>query len=237
MTRQAVRTAPKVLKDVTAHLSNLQDILRNVEHEPELNTSAIRAQLDIIRTIILDLKQMLVDMVGLQQKSLLQQGIHALRYRTKDETSLWDVLKRLETSKLELAIRINVVHVEITRGVAQGVEKIEREARMERLERREHQDRLDQELRLQKTVQDAREEQVKWEARKNRSEAQVRLLLEDNLSEDDSNQFNGIFGFDNTWASTWAQVMGNKVVGKSMQKNLILGGTIPPQLLSELSRI
>lgn len=236
LSRQAVRTAPKALKDTKTRLSNLQDTVYEVENEPKLQKTAVRAQLEIIRDIILEFKEILATMVALQRRNPLRQSIYMLCHRPRDESLLCDILSRIYAAQIELAIRINVAHVEITREIAEGVGRIEREAREERIERQSAQDGHEEELRFKAIEQAVREEQTKWEVSKDRSEVRVRLLMEGNVSKDEASQSNGIYGFEDTQGSTSARIVENMATGKSIQTNFILGGPIPHQLLSGLFR-
>lgn len=118
-TRQAVRMAPKVLSDTKTQLANLADIIDDVERDTSLRTFKIFKQLNIIDSIATELNKILLSMAVLQRKSTLRQSLHAFIRRSRDEASLNDVLMRLEKAKAELAIRINVAHVGITRGIAE----------------------------------------------------------------------------------------------------------------------
>ncbi|RYP84833.1 hypothetical protein DL769_001096 [Monosporascus sp. CRB-8-3] len=155
MARQHVKAAPKVFNDTIAHISNLSDIIHDVEREPRLHTTQIHEQVRRIDAIVTELHQILAAMETRLRKSTLRQGLRALGRGTRDEAKLEDVLKRLESAKAELTLRINVVHVGLTGEIAeemgrfaQGAEagnntrKIENELLMEGNESWDHADQL-----------------------------------------------------------------------------------------------
>ncbi|KAI0550013.1 hypothetical protein F4679DRAFT_225458 [Xylaria curta] len=117
----SVKAAPKVLADTSAQLSNLSDIVLEIERESELRTPEIHAQLKIIRLIAAEVCKRLEVMTKLQQKSALRQGLRAWSRGPRDEAKLADVLRRLENAKAELVLRINLVHLSITGGIANEI--------------------------------------------------------------------------------------------------------------------
>ncbi|KAI1135115.1 hypothetical protein F5Y05DRAFT_182526 [Hypoxylon sp. FL0543] len=124
LARQSVRMGSKLLADISAQLSRLLDTIREVEQQPILQTPAIRAQLDVISHIADELQDVLEEMELLQKRSVLRQSLRALGHRTKDEAKLNDVLTRLEKAKVELGLRIDVVHVGATGKIVQGVQSL-----------------------------------------------------------------------------------------------------------------
>ncbi|KAI1756018.1 hypothetical protein F4782DRAFT_484532 [Xylaria castorea] len=119
--RDSVKAAPKILADTSAQLSNLSDIVLEIEREPELRTPEIHAQLNIIKFITTEVCQRMEIMTKLQRKSALRQGLRAWSRGSRDEAKLADVLRRLENAKAELVLRINLVHLSITGGIADDI--------------------------------------------------------------------------------------------------------------------
>ncbi|KAH8196098.1 hypothetical protein TruAng_009725 [Truncatella angustata] len=111
--------------------TNLQNILHDIQSSTELHTHAIHNQLEYICSIALELQKILMNMAILNRKSLLQQSLHALRRRSRDESRLNDVLLRLERAKFELLIQMNIIHIEKTGDISEGIQRIDLEARKE----------------------------------------------------------------------------------------------------------
>lgn len=187
--------APKVLADTKAQLTNLVDIIGEVERDPALRTPAIHTQLGLIDSVATELKQILQSMADLQRKSTLRQSLRAFIRRTKDEAALSDVLVRLEKTKAELTLRINVAHVGMTRGIAEhiGVSSVVKEAGPGRSSNTPEQQHL------------------------------YHLLLERNEAGQESVQMNGIIGFDNPKLAAKVNVTENKALGRSRQTNIVSG--------------
>lgn len=134
LVRQTVSTAPKLLHDLTVQSANLQNILHDIRSSTELHTTVIHSQLEYICSIALELQQILMNMATLNSKSLLRQSLHALGRRARDESRLSDVLLRLEKAKVELLIRINLIHIEKTGNISEKIQKIDLEARKGNIE-------------------------------------------------------------------------------------------------------
>ncbi|KAM0806760.1 putative NACHT-NTPase and P-loop NTPases N-terminal domain-containing protein [Seiridium cardinale] len=178
LARQSVRNAPKVLENTKTQLWSLLDTIDKIKCEEALHTSSICTQLVHIQEIVAELNHLLTSMEMRQCKSTLQQNLRALGRRQRDDAKLGDVVGRLQTAKDELALRISVVHVGITRAMLQPQD--------ERLRIEHH------------------------------------FKMEGNETYGESDQINGIFGFDASRVPTIAVVLNNSALGNSRQKNLIL---------------
>ncbi|KAK6073002.1 hypothetical protein SCUP234_06777 [Seiridium cupressi] len=134
LVRQTISTAPKLLHDLTVQSTNLQNILRDIQSSTELHTRAMHNQIEYICSITLELQKILMDMATLNRQSLLRQSLHALRRRTRDESRLNNVLLRLEKAKVELLIRMSIIHIEKSGGISEGIQRIDLGARKESFE-------------------------------------------------------------------------------------------------------
>lgn len=190
---EAVRAAPKAIRDTKSQLSNLIDTAHEVMHEPGLQVPTINAQLNVIYGITTELNQILKSMEELQRKSKMYQGMRALVKKQRDDGRLDDVLSRLESAKTELAIRIDVAHVKMTQVVSIGVQRIEHN--------------------VQTAIQRGSD----------RPEHQYGFRIEENRARDGSEQLNGIIGMGNLKVSTTASIYQNASEGHSKQRNIILG--------------
>lgn len=131
-----------------------------------------------------------------QRRSSIRRGFRALRLPGRDEAKLRDVLQRLENSKAELTLRVNVVHVGMTRGCVKGIERLVEGSNLS----------------------------------EKGSDGRNYFSLEGNKAADESDQLNGIAGMESLQAATTAKVTENHVLGKSRQRNLILGENSKSQL-------
>ena len=170
---------------------------------------------------MLELEKILEGMVAMQKQSRWRQNMHALHCREKEEANICRVLTQMERANLELVVRINLAHVAITRDMAKNIKSImtENEARSERLERQEGGNTLEAEQ------QEEEDEQKQQESKE--QEPRV-LIIEHNQATDEAHQFNGIVGLD---SPACAKIVENRSFGMGRQKNLILGGPMPPQFL------
>ncbi|KAI8950668.1 hypothetical protein F4801DRAFT_333380 [Xylaria longipes] len=182
--RDSVKTAPKVLADTSAQLSNLSDIVLEIEREPELRTPEIHAQINIIRLIATEVCQRLEVMTKIQHKSALRQGLRAWSRGPRDEAKLADVLRRLENAKAELVLRINLVHLSITGGIADEIGRF---------------------VQVTETTNQA---QAKKESNEHR------LLIQGNEVKEIGDQINGIMGLEDSSRPTTAKIMRNVAHGK-----------------------
>lgn len=195
---KTVRIAPEILASTSRQISNLRDILRDVESEPTLHTAAIYTQLDIINETAMELKKMLDKMAVLQRKSTLRQGLRALIRRTEDETRLRCVLEWLEQAKTDLLLRVNVVHVGITRRATET------------------------------PVQGPPTPSAKDRGEDVGLTSDSRcLIIGRNETHDEADQLNGIGGFNIPTCKVTARVVDNRAIEKSRQRNFILAGTSP----------
>ncbi|KAI1503350.1 hypothetical protein F5X99DRAFT_375857 [Biscogniauxia marginata] len=122
--RHAVKTAPEVFANTKAQLDNISDILKDIEHEKNFDTPAIKAQLNLLTTIMNEASGILHSMNMLQGRNRLLQGLHALIHGQRDEMKLVNILTRLERAKGALLLQINVTHVGLTGCLAEEVKKI-----------------------------------------------------------------------------------------------------------------
>ncbi|KAI0452112.1 hypothetical protein F5B21DRAFT_484656 [Xylaria acuta] len=182
--RDTVKTAPKVLADTSAQLSNLSDIVHQIEREPELRTPEIHAQINIIRFIATEICQRLEVMAKLQHKSALRQGLRAWSRGPRDEAKLADVLRRLENAKAELVLRINLVHLSVTGGIADEIGRF-----------------------VQGT-------EAASQAQAKKQSSGHRLLIQGNEVRGIGDQINGIMGMEGSSRPTTARIMGNIAHGK-----------------------
>ncbi|KAM7199519.1 hypothetical protein V8F20_005703 [Naviculisporaceae sp. PSN 640] len=217
--REAVKAAPKQLSDTQDQLSNLIETIEYVWNEPELHTPTIQTQMIVIRDISEELTHILGLMKALQERGKVYQGLYMLVKKTRDEGRLSDVLGRLARAKAELAIRIDVVHVGLTRGVRMGVERIE-QGMMARSGNEKESWRNDEMKKKRKKKKPEREEGIE-DSRLFRHELRVDL----NVVEDDGTQMNGIVGFgeNKTVTPSKASVVKNRASGRGQQRNFIFG--------------
>ena len=192
--RDSVKTAPKVFDDTKAHASDLYDIIRDVECQPELQTAAIHAQIQRVEAVAIELNMILQAMAQRQRKSALRQGLRALGRAARDEAKLDDVLKRLERAKADLALRINVVHVGLSGEMAETMGKFMKGA------------------------------EAVVDPRTKTRETDHHLFVEGNEVWEQAEQLNGIVGMEGSRLSTTARIKNNSALGNSQQKNLIMGG-------------
>ncbi|KAI0445315.1 hypothetical protein F4803DRAFT_166718 [Xylaria telfairii] len=184
LARDNVKTAPKVLIDTSAQLSNLSDIVGEIEREPGLRTPEIHAQINIIKSIATEVCRRLEVMAKLQEKSALRQGLRALSRGTRDEAKLADVLRRLENAKAELVLRINLVHLSITGGIANEIGRF------------------------------AQDTETTNQGRPKKHSSGHRLLIQGNEVNDIGDQINSIVGMEGLLRPTTAKIMGNVAHGK-----------------------
>ncbi|KAI3321156.1 hypothetical protein HD806DRAFT_503161 [Xylariaceae sp. AK1471] len=181
---QSVKAAPKVLADTAAQLSNLSDIILEIEREPELRTPEIHAQMKIIKFIATELCQRLQVMAALQRKSALRQGLRAWSRGPRDEAKLADILQRLEHARTNLILRINLVQVSLTGGIAEDIGRF---------------------------VQGA---EGVIQAQTKRQDTRHRLLIQSNEVKGDGDQVNGIIGVEDSWRPTSAKIRDNIALGR-----------------------
>ncbi|KAH9999743.1 hypothetical protein F4779DRAFT_605219 [Xylariaceae sp. FL0662B] len=206
MARECVKAAPKRLGDTTAQLCSLSDTIKQIQHEPGLRTAEIHSQIKLIDGVAAELKRILEKMTISQQKSPLRQGLLAFRRGGRDESKLNDVLGRLEKAKTDLTLRIHVVHVGITEGIAKNVERFREGPEVDG-----HQamgEKFHRHL----------------------------LLLEGNITGEGSDQINGIIGIESSRAATTAKIMHNQALCGGRQKNLIITGNSSSHLLEDWER-
>jgi hypothetical protein len=102
-------------------LSSLASYLDLVQKEEALQTAAVAESIQNILKIGKDLQQCLDAMKARLAQSSSRQLVHALKSGDKDEKALGDVLKRLDKARLELAMRIQLANVGITKSVRDGL--------------------------------------------------------------------------------------------------------------------
>ncbi|KAI5928489.1 hypothetical protein F4810DRAFT_6396 [Camillea tinctor] len=134
LARESVRIAPKVLADTTKELSKLRDTLDRIRQEPKLQSPAIEEQVDDIRIVTEELHHVLETMKIVLCKSALRQTLRALLRRSRDETKLNDVLRRLEGAKEELMLRIQVHQTEMMGEIKDGLNRFEQKTTEKRVE-------------------------------------------------------------------------------------------------------
>ncbi|KAK6820892.1 hypothetical protein PG987_015292 [Apiospora arundinis] len=130
---QSVRTAPKLLHDLTTQSTSIQRILYDIKHSKEIDGPSIQAQLKIICSIQLELQSVLKEISVLNHKSVFRRSLHAIRLRTRDDAKLSEILTRLDRAKDDLLLEINVIHMAKTGDVAKGVSRIEKQTVQGRL--------------------------------------------------------------------------------------------------------
>ncbi|KAJ8130498.1 hypothetical protein O1611_g3130 [Lasiodiplodia mahajangana] len=182
--RDTVKTGPKTLADTSSQLANLSNIVLEIEREPLLHTPEVYMQIRIIKFIATEICQRLEAMAALQSRSTLRQGIRAWSRGPRDEAKLADVLKRLENAKTELIIRMNVIQVNLTGGIAEEMGRF---------------------LKDTKTGTRAQSEKT--------SNGHT-LLIHGNEVKGIGDQVNGIVGVENSSRRTAAKITGNIAHGK-----------------------
>lgn len=149
--------------------------------------------------------------------------------KTRYEGRLNDVMERLGGAKTELGIRIDVVHVGLTRRVGMRVERIEgmmaRDWDGPTHKREESQSQEDGKKKKRKRRKETEIERERVMGRDPSKRFYHDLRVDDNVVEDNGTQMNGIFGFgeDETVAPSRASVVGNRASGRGQQRNFILG--------------
>ncbi|KAJ2994009.1 hypothetical protein NUW58_g1663 [Xylaria curta] len=194
-TYERVKARPKLLLDANAQLSNLLQILSRIEREPKLRTDEIDTQLKFIKNIAIELCERLKIMAALQRRSAFRQSMRAWSHGSRDEAKLAHILNRLEQAKTELTIHINVVHVGLTKDIADEVGRL---------------------AQAPETGNRSPIEEVK---------ANQQLLIEGNTTSEVADQLNGIIAIEAREWPTFATVRNNKALQQSRQKNIIAGGT------------
>lgn len=122
--RESVKSAPKVFTDTKVQVSSLSEIVQKVKRNPNLRAPEIHDHLKRVDIITNELRDLLEAMATRQRKSSLQQGFHAFRRGTRDEEKLHNILKQLESAKTELALRINLVHMDMTGEIAEDMGRL-----------------------------------------------------------------------------------------------------------------
>lgn len=140
--RHAVRTAPKTLEDTKALLGSLVDTVENISQSPKLRTPAIHNQLEQIHRVAKELVHVLRRMEARQRRSRLRQNMYMWFNRESQEGKLEAVLVRLDRAKNDLAIRIQVAHIDLSAKTAIGVQRMEDEV-LAGLGSKKHQFRLE----------------------------------------------------------------------------------------------
>ncbi|KAI0112381.1 hypothetical protein GGR51DRAFT_38022 [Nemania sp. FL0031] len=182
--RDAVKMAPKTLADISSQLSNLSNIILEVEREPLLHTQEVYMQIGIIKFIATEICQRLEAMAALQTRSTLRQGIHAWSRGPRDEAKLADVLNRLERAKAELIIRMGIVQVNLTGGIAGEMGRF---------------------------LQDTK---IVTQDQSKKISSGHKLLIQGNEVKGIGDQVNGIVGVEDSSRPTAAKITGNIAHGK-----------------------
>ncbi|KAI3396769.1 hypothetical protein diail_11669 [Diaporthe ilicicola] len=113
---------PKVLKTYSRELQNTRDIVEIVLSEDALHISTIMKDLNNIDDCGNNLKQYLIEMS--KERNAFQQYTHQLLKGSKDTTRLSDVMKGLNLSRNSLVLKIQVVHVGLTKAYGNAIEGI-----------------------------------------------------------------------------------------------------------------
>ncbi|KAG8676672.1 hypothetical protein FPOAC1_002679 [Fusarium poae] len=119
--RHRVSGIPTTLDNVSKHLDSLEKSLTLVRGERSLQNLAIEQQLQTITQVAEELKRFYDELSLVQQRSSSSKFIRSLRMGDREEKSLEGILKRLDTAKDDLTIRILVAHVGIVGNFQDGM--------------------------------------------------------------------------------------------------------------------
>ena len=204
---------------MNTQLSNLQDTVKQIEKEPRLCTDTVYAQLDTVRSIIIELRDILENMKKWQNRSPLRQGLHAFHYRGRDEERLRGLLKRIGIANQELSKRLQLPTVSI-------IARLEGSLKVAETKQQDEMTILGGQSEAERPKEEIQEELRQW--------ASLKQTIERNVAENSSNQVNAIFGFEQTEIPTTARISGNDALDNSSQSNIISGGSISSDALKRL---
>lgn len=111
---------PATLDNVSKQLNSVEDSLTLVRDERNLQNLAIEQQLQTIAQVVEELKRFYDRLSLVQQKSSTSRYVHSLRVGDREEKDLEGILKRLDTAKGDLTIRILVSHVGVVGNFQDG---------------------------------------------------------------------------------------------------------------------
>lgn len=111
---------PKVLQHHQGVLQNTREIVEIILSEDALHIATIRSDLNNIDDLGNSLKQELIKMS--RERNVVQQYTHQLLKGSKDTTRLSDIMKGLNLSKDSLVLKIQVVHVGLTKAYGNAIE-------------------------------------------------------------------------------------------------------------------
>ncbi|KAL6921407.1 hypothetical protein ACHAPO_004892 [Fusarium lateritium] len=119
--RHRVLGIPTTLDNVSKQLDSIEKSLTLVREERNLQNLAIEQQLQTISQVADELKQFYDGLSLVQQRSSTSKFIRSLRVGDREEKGLEAILKRLDTAKGDLIIRILVAHVGVVGNLQDGM--------------------------------------------------------------------------------------------------------------------
>jgi hypothetical protein len=111
---------PATLDNVSKQLNGIEESLTLVRDERNLQNLAIEQQLEAIAKVAEDLRQFYDRLSLVQQRSSTSKFVHSLRVGDREEKELEGILKRLDTAKSDLTMRILVAHVGVVGNFQNG---------------------------------------------------------------------------------------------------------------------
>jgi hypothetical protein len=118
--RAKVHSAPDRVDRYKDQLDSLLGTLRLVQDERELQTPAVKEQLEVVIETGKELKDTLDDLAAQQAKSKAKQFVHAFASGNTDEKGFDDIWDRLDRAKADLTTRILTVHVGLSGTMRDG---------------------------------------------------------------------------------------------------------------------
>ena len=109
-----------MLEDHGEQLDALFNTLRLIEEDKGLQTARVIEQVAKVHKIAQELEDFLGEMAKRQTKSATRQYIHAMASGKRNENEIVGILDRLDRTKHELGIRIQVAQVGITGTLRDG---------------------------------------------------------------------------------------------------------------------
>jgi hypothetical protein len=119
-----VSDGPKVLQVQADALETLRAYLQRVLAEETLQTAAVEDSVQKVRDICGDLEMLLNKMIAAQSKSRSKQLVLSLLREDGKERELRNISEKLNTTRLQLAMNIELVHVGITGSMERELEVV-----------------------------------------------------------------------------------------------------------------
>uniref|UniRef100_A0A4E9EIZ5 NACHT-NTPase and P-loop NTPases N-terminal domain-containing protein n=1 Tax=Gibberella zeae TaxID=5518 RepID=A0A4E9EIZ5_GIBZA len=118
--RHRVLGIPTTLDNVSKQLNSIEESLTLVREERNLQSFAIEQQLQTIAQVAEELRQFYDRLSLVQQRSSTSKFVRSLRMGDREEKELEGILKRLDTAKGDLTVRILVAHVGVVGNFHDG---------------------------------------------------------------------------------------------------------------------